>query len=186
MEGGVIEPIKGRHADELAALLGMQPFSGNETGTDIMIVAPRFDDRSTEQAMNFIADTIAWNFWPRMISDGAPSSIQFSVSLNGEPISVPDPVLTAPLHGYARAMQSVHAVSEGGPALPDWTVTEIRCERPRQRLGWLCLGRVASRRRPEKDDATKSDSAIQGNTHHIALMRQPRFVVKYLEGQASP
>ncbi len=187
MAGDVVEPLRGRHADELAALLGMRGFRGSETGTDIMIVSPRFEDRSAEQAMHFIADTIAWNFWPRMIPDGSGHpAIDFAVSLDGKRIQIPDPASAPPLHGFVRALHSVHAVSEGGTPLPGWNVTEIRCERPRQRLGWLCLGRVAFRRRHERDETTQSDTAVEGHAHHVALMRQPRFVVKYIEGPESP
>jgi hypothetical protein len=187
MADDVVEPLTGPHADELAALLGMQPFRGNETGTDIMLISPRFEDRSPEQAMNFIADTIAWNFWPRMAPAGAGQrAIEFAVSVDGRPVSLPDPASSPPLHGFVRALQSVHAVSKGGTPLAGWSVTEIRCGNPRQHLGWLCLGRVAFQRRSEKDDETRSDTALQGHAHHVALMRQPQFVVKYLEGQESP
>src|SRR5262249_33186960 len=38
---------------------------------------------------------------------------------------------------------------------------------------------------PDKDSATRSDIALEGPAHHVALMRQPRFVVKYVEGPES-
>ena len=119
------------------------------------------------------------------VSTGRPA-IDFTVSLDGRRVTVPDPATFPPLHGFVKALQSVDAVTQGGSPLPGWNVTELRCERPQQRLGWLCLGRAAFRRRTEKDDATRSDTALQGHAHHVALMRQPRFVVKYFEGQEFP
>lgn len=85
-----IEPLTGSETDELAARLGFPTFEGDATGLSLLVIAPDFRERSPEQAMNFVANALVWNFWPKMIGvrqeDDPP--MRFRVSWNGR--DVPD------------------------------------------------------------------------------------------------
>jgi hypothetical protein len=191
-----IGPVVGETADELADQLGMPKFEEAETGLSVLILAPRFGSRTPHQAMNFIAGSLAWNFWPKMVTTSVSpvAPMDFRVSWQGDQIGIPDPEAHPPLRGYVRAFRALHADEEGG-ALHEEAEVEIlpvRSQRPNRQLGVLAIARAPHEPRVEIDDGADTDedlessAAFSGNSHHVALMRRVELVVKYLEGPELP
>ena len=70
IEGEVPEPLVGAEAENAARGLGLPDRSEGVFGTTVAVTAPRFTiegDDGTDDSMTFIAEALAWNFWPRMI-----------------------------------------------------------------------------------------------------------------------
>ena len=101
-----VEPLTGDDADQLARSLGFPEFKDEETGLSILILAPRFNGSAPRQAMNFLASSITWNFWSKMIAGvpGGRAPMSFQVSLDGEPVAIPDPTRHPPLGGVREGV----------------------------------------------------------------------------------
>lgn len=193
---GAIEPLTGAAAGQMADGLGLPAFGPDECGTTIAVVAPDYGARTGAQAMQFIAEALLWNFWPKMVgAAGQPPSMTFSIMNGDEKIPVPDPAATAPLKGYVQMMQAVRDCESGARTpseiLPPVHVFEIRSKRPIAHLGWLGLqlvprapGRGAGEPPVGEDPLQHSAAAFTGPSHHVALMRRAELVVRYLPGPA--
>ncbi|MFC9084123.1 hypothetical protein ACFTY7_45855 [Streptomyces sp. NPDC057062] len=72
--GDVVEPLVGTAADAVAQRLGLRPFGPRETGTTVVVIDPNLDEfEQPTDAADYLAETIAWHLWPKMIStDGKP------------------------------------------------------------------------------------------------------------------
>ena len=187
----VIDPIVGESADAIASALGMPEYTEGETGTTILVIAPRLEDREPLDAMRFMGEGLLWNFWPKMIgrADGPPA-MEFRLRWEGEPLDLPDPAHHAPLSGFVPALRAARE-STPGESSPTMEVGEIRSQRPNRRLGMLALNRFPWLERSNKTDSSGPDAlsggaAIEGPAHHVALMRQAELVVRYLVGPELP
>ena len=147
-DDGVLDPLEGDEADELARAFGLPGFGlADDLGTTIAVVAPNLGERSPADAMRFIAASITWNFWPKMLEDDSGEvAIQFSASSEGANIQVPHPTELPPLHGYADVMRRLRRARNRGGGLEG--VDELWLQRPQQRLGHIALNRFAPRVRP--------------------------------------
>ena len=114
---------------------------------------------------------------------GAGPSIRFRFSYAGESRRPPDPETHPTLRHYTAGYRLASAVI-GGES-PDvqwpWTTVEIRAERPNQRLGVL-----AHRSYQPPAAASESETLFGELTSNVALMRNPRFVVRYMEIPRDP
>lgn len=184
-QDGIVDPVQGSEADEIANKLGMPAFTGNETGTTLLILLPRFGDFSPDDAMNFMAENLLWFFWPKMLKrKNGKAAMQFSLAWNGNPVNLPTPSDFPPLQGFAKAMENLKEV-RGGKDING--VTSIRSQRPSQELGLLSLVRFPAAERIEISVGTKgSPKPLEGLCHHVALMRNAELVVKYVPGPALP
>src|SRR5262249_12591114 len=61
-----IEPVTGRDAERITRALGLPDLSAAGGGTTLAILAPDLGPRTPLQAATFMANAIAWNFWPKM------------------------------------------------------------------------------------------------------------------------
>lgn len=169
--GGVVEPLIDAEADAIASRLGLRPFGAGETGTTIVIVDPILDGRDLADAASYVAETIAWHLWPKMLetSTGVPS-MSFSVTCDGISYPVPDPRETWPLRLFVAAYEAMD-----GPA-----ANTMWCYRPKKDLGLLGL---VKRTAPavEPTDAARM-VGLAHNVHHVCLMRQAELVVTYRPG----
>ena len=172
----LVEPIRGDAADDVARKLGLRPFSPNETGTTVVIVDPDLDEREPRAAAQYLADTILWNLWPKMLTrdEGAPPPMRFSVYVDGAEVPVPDPRETRPVDLFVAAYEAMES-SEGN-------ILESR--RPTRPLGRLGV---------ERRFMLPVDSSLAGQTmgigttvHHICLMRTAELVVCYHAGPKPP
>lgn len=194
---GVPEPLTGRPAEELARAMGFPGFADDETGTSIMVLDPDFGDREPSDAMRFLADAITWNLWPKMVPDHGRTPMAFSVTWNGQRIPVARPDELPPLTGFRRALEALHTHPEPFRQEDGLEVLDIRAKRPNRRLGRLALYTFVTAPRPiqrcafdaqdaEEEIEPLNAAAFTGNAHHVALMRAPELVVRYLPGPEFP
>lgn len=186
---GVPEPITGSDADAVAAELGLPSRVGRDgMGTTVFVVAPGIGVEATDGSdcsMEFIADAVVWNFWPRMIDTpgGAQRSMNFRLFDNGVVKRMPDPRTHPRLRGFVEAMDRMNQ----SPGEDDEFVLDrpIKCLSPVQELGRLTIqkGAVAPADLPDRP-VPKGAWETRESLHHIALMRTPEIVVKYLSGAA--
>lgn len=187
-------PVTGSKADRIATAIGMPEFQAGETGTNLLVVAPDTGGRSPEQAIRFIAESVTWHLWPKLMPrKGRKVPMQIDVSWNGESVPIPRPEDRPPLHGFAQAFRAA-LDGEGAKDVPGLKVDPIHCQRPKARVGTLATVPLIHRDRVQVDDGHDSEdpdspraaAAISGVCHHVALLRTPELVVDYLEGPPPP
>ena len=197
---GRVGPAEGERASRLAEAIGFRPFGRGETGTSVMIIAPKFGTVASgwDVAARCIAESMAIWFWPRML--GACDdlgTIGFEAAFNKTPVAVPNPVRQEPFRLYADALKNLRGRvrTERDPPTPA-VVREIRCERPRARLGWLSLALAARQERerfavtrieahPFAEQIVGADGQAAG-VHHVALIRSQGQVIRYVDCRAYP
>ncbi|WP_155981785.1 hypothetical protein [Nocardia sp. BMG111209] len=169
--GEVIEPLVGSAAESVAQQLGLQPFTGSETGTTIVIIDPELGDRTPAEAAQYLADTIAWQLWPKMIPDGrGVSPMRFAVTCDGIQYRVPDPTKERPLDLFVSAYKEMLSDNE----------SPLYCKSPRRLLGRLGLKkRIAV---PFEPSAAAQSAGFDRVVHHVCLMRPAELVVTYWPG----
>lgn len=187
---GVPEPLLNEEAAEVAAKLGFPDRSGDDgRGTTVAVIAPSVrpeaeDDRDC--TMEFIAEALVWNFWPRMIdTPGATKrTMEFRLSDDGQRVRVPDPRTHPRLRDFVLALDRLREE----PGTDDDFILDRRVEsfRPAQHLGRLVIqrGPVAPSDPPTR--AVPQGARLTADSvHHVALMRNAELVVRYLPGAAS-
>lgn len=212
---GFVEPATGDEADELSRALGFPVFGSEETGTTSVILLPAFGSdsagesnderqRGPLEAMAFMAASIIWNFWPKLLphQDGQPA-MDFELSWNGESLPLPDPRWHGAFFTFANAMMDARTARDDGrhrPREPNRLVTDISSQRPARDLGVLALQRAAELNSPGTGqgplpEATYDEllehmlwrlAPFDGNCSHVALMRDAELVVRYQRGEPAP
>jgi hypothetical protein len=190
INGGIVDPVLKGDADRIAERIGLRPFDEGETGTTIAIIAPKLSLETEDldapedprAAMTFIADAIAWNFWPKMIAlRGRPPTMAFGLTLDGEVLAVPDPRSHPRLSLFTGAMRALT-----GDEAPDAGLGGRRMEvwalRPRRRLGQIALRRAPTEPQAAVGPMPEAAEAMSERVHHVALMRQSELVVRYHRG----
>ncbi|GGP57907.1 hypothetical protein ACWDY7_10735 [Streptomyces calvus] len=173
--GDVVEPLVGPAAEAVAQRLGLRPFGPEETGTTVVVIDPNLDELPASEAADYLADTIAWHLWPKMIStDGTPPAMSFSVTCDGVRHPVPDPRVTRPLNMFVAAYEAMK-----GPEGRD-----LACLKPKKHLGRLGLvKRILPALEPTRAQRMLS---IEDLIHHVCLMRPAELVVTYRPGPKPP
>lgn len=189
MRDGVPEPVLNEEADALARMLGLPDRAGADgLGTTVLMIAPEAavpDEDDSDVTMEFIAEALAWNFWPRMITTrgGVSRSMEFKVADDGRRVPVPDPRTHERLRGFVEAMDRLREEPDDDD---DWTIDRsVRCLKPVQQLGRVVITKgpvapVTLPERPVPQGARETANAV----HHVALMRNAELIVKYLRGSA--
>ncbi|MCT0213280.1 hypothetical protein KQ307_07210 [Synechococcus sp. CS-1326] len=174
-EDGITDPVTGYVAAKLAAELGFPVRTCS--GTSIMILDFDIENDDLRAVGNRVAETLLWNFWPRMMRD-VPANNRFKcrVEADGSEIHIPAPEELAPFDLFCKAMRAARGRS-GNDVRP------IEALRPAKFLGTLAIERgLRSPRRP----LVEPNSVVPPVIHHIALMRPVELVVKYLAGSPLP
>jgi hypothetical protein len=176
------EPVTGARAEALARDLGMCTIAPDETGTAILVVAPVAHEGETlEEIIEQIAEAATRWAWPHMLQRHTGPSIRFAFSCDGAHVPAPDPqtdlVLMHFTAAYERCGALLSSVSEPGDDWP-WSMREVRSERPARKLGALAYRRY-------RHESVR-ESPFADVTSHVALMRDPRLVVRYLEVPNDP
>jgi hypothetical protein len=187
---GVPEPLTGDDAGAAASALGLPPRTAPEgLGTTVVIVAPQVgisDTDGNDATMQFIAEALAWNFWPRMVATpgGVHRAMRFELSDDGQPIRVPNPRTHQRLRGFVEAMDRLRD-EQDGESRPDPFVIDrtVECLRPIRRLGRLVIqtgptAPTSGVARPVPQGARMTAAGL----HHVALMRNAELIVRYLAG----
>jgi hypothetical protein len=191
---GSPKPLTGKEASRVARLIGMPEFESDELGTNILVVAPDMGGRSAQQAMTFIAESVTWHLWPKLMTGRGHRSMDISVSLDGGTIPIPRPEDRPPLHGFAQAFQAILDGGSGSRSPAGLRIEQLHCQRPRTVVGDLVTVPLIHRERvvpddgsdPEDPDSPAPAAAVRGVCHHVALLRTPELVIEYLEGPAPP
>lgn len=184
LDGGVAEPVVEDEADAIAGGLGLNVMSGTETGTSILIIGPYLNGHGLDEAIEVISAACLWNFWPKMLPDADGNTpISFTATRQGRPLPIPAPESYPPLHGFVEALRVLDADVDSDDEFG--VVRRIASQRPRRRLGTLSIRKVAAKPRTGAG-SRKPPAPFEGSAHHVALMRQLRLVVKYVEGPRLP
>lgn len=177
----VADPLEGNDAVTVCDALGFYSRDASKPGTSIMILDPIFlegeDSDPPNILVRMIAETVLWNFWPRMMTTTNPAKkLTITLGLNEENFKIPSPEQFPPLDLYCNALNKIRNKSDG--------LEPINAKRPQRFLGYLSLERGL------KADRTvllpKSKSIFPETASHIAIMRPVELVVKYMEGIPLP
>ncbi len=186
---GTPEPLTGDDAAAVAEALGLPERTGpTRMGTTVLVFAPELTPETADGSdctMEFIADALAWNFWPRMIDTpgGVKRSMEFRLIDNGVRVRVPNPRTHPQLRGFVEAMDRMREEPGGDD---DFLFDRaIACLRPVRTLGRLTVQKGPAAPADLPDRAVPQGArATAAAVHHVALMRTPEIVVKYLPGMA--
>ncbi|QTU46270.1 hypothetical protein F3K20_16590 [Streptomyces scabiei] len=171
----MIEPLVGHQAETTAQRLGLRPFGSDETGTTVIVIDPNLDDLAPNEAANYLAETITWHLWPKMISVGSKRPpMSFSVACDGIEHPVPDPREIRPLNLFVSAYEAM--IGSNG--------IDLECRRPKRHLGRL--GLVKRIMPPLEPTRASRMLDIENLIHHICLMRPAELVVTYRPGPKPP
>ncbi|WP_216588625.1 hypothetical protein [Streptomyces brasiliscabiei] len=171
----VIEPLVGEQAETTAQRLGLRPFGSDETGTTVLVIDPNLDDLTPNEAASYLAETITWHLWPKMISTGSKRPpMSFSVACDGIEHPVPDPREIRPLNLFVSAYEAM--IGSNG--------IDLECRRPKRHLGRL--GLVKRIMPPLEPTRASRMLDIESLSHHICLMRPAELVVTYRPGPKPP
>lgn len=177
------EPLTGREADRLAELLGMSSHFTAErpTGTCVAVLNPNFQN-SAEEHLQEIAKSLTRWAWPHMIPiESGMDPIDFSVSVNGHEIAIPNPYDDPAIRMFVDMYEEALEIPSNAPK-NQWIVNfrnriaQVWSQRPERKLGNLA---VINLRNPIPETDTLLNTEI---TSHIATMRNPRMVVEYYKG----
>ncbi|MEH0818543.1 MULTISPECIES: hypothetical protein [unclassified Micromonospora] len=180
----VPDPVLAEQADSVARALGLPGFADGRTGTDIVVLAADLGstgsesysrERTPAEAATFIASSILWNLWPKMIPDERGRYMRFVVGVDSSRVPVPEPDSFDELAPFVEALHDVRA-GKG--------VSYSRTVPPRT-AGSLALALGAA----DGGDTRLLIGAakpFEGPSHHVARMRVAELVVDYLPGPLHP
>jgi len=172
-----VQPLVDDDAEQVARALGLRPFAAEETGTTLVVLDPDLDGfTDVDSAASHLADTIAWQLWPILLLDRGAERMVAEVVAGGRTFPVPDPATLYPLSMFVAAHRRVR----------DGSATVLECLNPKRVLGRFALEkRVVVPMEPDAVSAAAAFAGVEGDPHHVCLMRSPELVVRYLEGPAT-
>ncbi|WP_457098968.1 hypothetical protein [Microbacterium sp. P5_E9] len=172
-------PLEGDGALQLATKLGMTTVGGG-TGTTIAVLDPSepgvADDSDLGAALDGVRSAALKWAWPHLVESSGDSSIRFSFVYEGEsrPISIDeDPEILQFAAAYREALV---AIADSTSEI-SWQVTIPRIPID---VAVAKTGVLAVRRALQIDDVSYELN------NKVALMRNPRFIVKYLQIDPDP
>jgi hypothetical protein len=184
---GVVDPVVGFEAERIARALGLPPFQPHETGTNIVVLGVDLGLVSDTDETGFpdpqslgvhLASAMLWNLWPkfRAIDANAPTAMHFSVTVDGELISIPSPLDVLSLRPFVEAYLALEDPRERR--------SYRKNAHPKIHTGDLAV-RVGVA--PSSETAVvRAARPFDDLPHHVVRMRQPGLVVDYLEGPGHP
>lgn len=187
-EGEMVDPVVGEQADRLAQILGGIERGPNATGTTVYVLAPDFQGSDPKTVLTDMGHTVMDYFWPKLVDgpDQRPS-MSFNIRWQGEEVLAPldEPIFALLAETFTAAVSKQNI---GGA-----TAQAVMAQRPRRLLGHVSLARKLSTADPASLETDLEDlesggyrRALKRPLHHIAVMRAPNFIVKYLEGPPVP
>lgn len=173
----LIEPIEGPEADQLAEALGMSRLSDRTSGTAIMVLEPRVSESATtmDEIVQRIANAALWWAWPHLVDE----TVDFSFTSQGQAIEAPHPDDHPVLKYFADAYRRTSGMEQSSSEWP-WKQEVLHMQRPQLRLGSLVWRRI-----PREELEANLDRHVEISSH-VALMRQPRFIVQYKPVREDP
>jgi hypothetical protein len=186
-DGEGVLPLTGRAADQLADALGMPMPEPGERGTTILVVQPKWAELNgvgdesdgegdpdleilRDHARRRISQSLLWYVWPRI----RDRSLAVFMHWFGDDMELPDPADHPRLKLFVKALDLAQRVRE--PRQFEHAVG-IDCRKPIKPLGNLGVVKRIHRSSDVDDDYLPASEPL----HHVALMRDTRLVVQYLE-----
>jgi hypothetical protein len=184
----IVEPALNSDAEKIASELGLPGFTSNEFGTNILILCPKFQDLDHDALMKSLAECIPWYFWPKFIPDkNGIVPMKFELQWENELVPIPDPYKMPVVRKFIESYENYQRMEKTLSDNSENGVHKIECKKPKKHLGKLSLIRFPAEARDiHINTETDSDIPFTGQTHHIALMRQPRLILKYHSGPPLP
>ena len=178
LQGGAVLPLEGHTAVQLAHALSMSIPEG-ETGTTIAVLAPHEPGTDTDQfdeIMEAIRKAALIWAWPHLADPSGSPSIRFDFSLDGSDVPVSlesDPEVQQFAAAYREALQ--HETDPSSELSWQVTVNRLPLDATRPKTGVLAVRRTV-----------QAASISRTLDSRVALMRAPRFVVKYVRIDPDP
>ncbi|WP_433287764.1 hypothetical protein ACQPZQ_34200 [Pseudonocardia sp. CA-142604] len=179
-DDGHTRPLLDDEAEEMAQRLGLPRFADGVTGTTIAIVDADLgrrregdEPRDGNDAAEFLASTMLWNLWPRMLRD-RPGRLVCSVRSDGFPTEVPDPETSIELAPFVQAYRRLSEPGSYRVPVRKSPPTEIGRFAVVDAMAPIRTGSVIAAAAP-----------FTGAAHHCARMRQADLVVDYFEGEST-
>jgi hypothetical protein len=171
------EPLTGVDAERLAAALGVDNIPAGETGTSIAIIGPVVsqDDETLESIVGKVAQAATDWAWPHMVGRGAGATINFAFKCEGQETVGPQPAIHPIYKHYVGAYRRANALLEGQRVDKTWPWEDQELKSGRTRLGALVYKHIP--REQLGIHVNEGDFPVD----HVALMRNPRLVVRYLD-----
>lgn len=173
----VPDPLLGATASSTAKSLGLPGFRPGQTGTDVVVLAPDFGSatktdeglRTVEEAAEFMASSILWHLWPKMLPNDDGQYMRFAVEVEGESLDLPAPDRLPDLSPFVDSLMRVRK----GEATP-----YTRTLAPRT-AGFFALESAVAQS-GQTSRILEPARPFEGPAHHIARMRTAELVVDYL------
>lgn len=181
-DGARVEPWTGDDADVLASSVFDSAFTGDETGTSLMIIDPNLGGEDDADDVVRLSEAILWNLWPKLLPNNGQQPMQIELYFDGQHVPLPDIETHPILSGYAEALQLVRATQDGTTYTPQFNskVLEVRSYRPPTLVGHLALTRYPIVRPLEGDE--RDTVPVSLPSRHVAWMRHDaELVVRYDE-----
>lgn len=188
-------PVTGRAAEWLGEQLFAHGIGPHDTGTSLLILQPDLGGRTEAAALQHVVESVLWNAWPKLVPlrDGDPPPMRLSVRHDGAEIPIPDPAVIQPFSGFVDALRKVRARA-AGQRIPPAPMGErtlhvledtFKSARPVKTVGHVAVafthgGPVEGQR--AEDEGTVAAKHFDGPAHHLALLREPELIVRYLPG----
>jgi hypothetical protein len=187
------EPVTGMEAEQIAGGLGLDVIPRGTTGTAIMVLAPRIpkadtddgEEVSLDDVLDEMIDAARLYGWPLMVGRNGRPDVEFSFAHGGESWEPESPdTPESPVRRFVEAYRIAQKnTPPEGPT--SWFYKDVtfgdRRAQPKP------LGRMVFRHFPPIDQGEVSeDDQTPIPTSSIALMRNPRMVVKYLNVAKHP
>jgi hypothetical protein len=177
------DPATAEDAGQIAGDLGLPAFQAAETGTDIVVLGADLGaswngdtptPRNREQAGQFIASSMLWHLWPKMVPDAESDRppMTFGVEVDGHQIDIPAPCDVPELRPFVDALLRIR---RGDCS---------RCARtvvPRV-SGYFAHELAPSNVSPANRPVVSIARPFDPPTHHTVRMRTAELVVDYLPG----
>lgn len=173
---GIVDPLTGPEARLLAENVGIPVPEPDETGTCILIIAPKDMEgkshaNASKERVEALKDAALIWAWPHAIDLGNGPDVDFTFSYDGVLLSPLRPLEEPLVKHFAQGYVELAKSKQTGklPISAQTILRSIDSERPSKHLGDLVLRQALH---------LPGDNRQLQNT--VALLRKPKMVVKYL------
>lgn len=176
-----VEPVVGKHAEDLTRELFAKGWGEGQLGTSLLILAPDMDGLEPRAYASALANAALVNLWPKLVPAPGKPVMDIRVRFEDELIEIPDPSEHPVFRHFVTSLQSVRAV-QGGAPLTSSVLTQLAPMVDGRGRG-LTLGHLAmtSFVKPAGEDSGAFADAV--GCHHVCWMRHDaELVVKYEPG----
>jgi hypothetical protein len=185
------EPLTGHNAERLAAHLGLDLIPKNSTGTSIMIVAPRIPESRSgdgtatlEEALDAMIDAARLYGWPLMVGRANRPEVRFEFAHAGKSWTPARP--DAPDSPVRRFVEGYKLLQRRGPENGPTSWHQKDIEFGAGRAQPVTLGHLVFRYLPPTTNVSEDEDEPSIPKAAVALMREPRMVVKYMQVPEHP